>query len=203
MIARVRTIRLAPGSLVQALEMLHDDELPALRLEQGFVGVLALASLSDSAAGERVEVITLWDDQSALDASGAGAVSDARIIQRLPRLAAPLDARVYEVAQSVGIAGATVARYISAQLRPGNVETVITIFENVVMHAATEQTGFRRGLLLIDRANDHAVSVGLWLSEQDLLTSEQVGYLRQQIGQFPAVVAAPVVPETLVVAVEG
>lgn len=203
MIARVRTIRLAPGGLVQALEMLHDAELPALRQEQGFVGMLALASLSDSAAGERVELITLWGDQDTLDASGAGAVSDARIVEALPRLAAPLDPRVYEVAQAVGIAGGTVARFISAQLRPGNVETVITVFENVVMHAATEQTGFRRGLLLIDRAHDHAISVGLWHSEQDLLTSEQVGYLRQQIGQFTAVVAAPIVPETLVVAVEG
>jgi heme-degrading monooxygenase HmoA len=203
MIARVRTIRLAPGSLVQALEMLRTAELPILRQAPGFVGMVALASLSDSTTGERIEVISLWEGLAALNVSGAGIASDARIMQALPRLAAPLDPHVYEVAQAVGVVGGTVARFISAQLRPGNIDTVVTLFENVVMHAATEQQGFRRGLLLIDRAHDHAISIGLWHSELDLLASEQVGYLRQQIGQFAQVVAAPVVPETLVVAVEG
>lgn len=202
MIARVRTIRLEPGGLAQAIEIMRDAELPVLRQEPGFVGMIVLASLSDSASGERVEAVSLWEDRQALDTFDATADQRARIIPAMPPLAAPVEARIYEVAQAAGIAGGTVTRFISAHLHPGNIDNVVTLFENVVMHAATEQQGFRRGLLLVDRAANRAISIGLWRSEADLHASERVGYLGQQIGNFTQIVASPIVPEVLVVAGE-
>jgi heme-degrading monooxygenase HmoA len=203
MIARVRTIRLAPGGLVQAIEMVRDDELPTLKQASGFVGMILLASLSDSATGERAEVISLWDSQHALDTFAASGGLDAQPTQAMPLLTAPIEVRIYEVALAAGMTGGTVARFIAAKLHPGNIDTVVTLFENVVMHAATEQHGFRRGLLLVDRAADYAISIGLWQTEDDLHASEQVGYVSQQIGNFIQIVATPIVPETLVVAIEG
>lgn len=183
--------------------MLRDEELPSLRQQPGFVGMTVLASLSDSAAGERVEVIALWQDQQALDAFAASGGLLAQPTQSMPLLSAPVEASIYEVAMSAGMAGGTVARYIAAHLHPGHIDTVVALFENVVMHAATEQQGFRRGLLLVDRAANRAISIGLWHSRADLLASEQVGYVGQQIGNFTHIVATPIVPETLVVAIEG
>ncbi len=203
MFAHVRTIRLAPGGLSQAIEILRDDELTALRQLAGFVGLIALASLSDSAAGERIEVVSLWDTQQAFDDHGAAGYQRARPTPAMPQLATPTEEHVYDVAQIAGMQGGNVARFISARLHPGNIDTVIGLFENVVMHAATEQKGFRRGLLLVDRTTDRVVSIGLWNSEADLHASERVGYLSQQIGNFTQLVSAPITPETLVVAVEG
>jgi heme-degrading monooxygenase HmoA len=203
MIAHVRTIRLAPGGLAQAIENLRDTELVALRQAAGFAGLIVLASLSDSAAGERVEVVSLWDSRSALDSHAATADRRTRNMPGLPPQAAPAEEHVYEVAQAAGMLGGTVARFISASLDPGHIDTVVSVFENVVMHAATEQRGFRRGLLLVDRESDRVISIGLWHSAADLHASERGGYLSQQIGNFVQMVAVPIVPETLVVAVEG
>lgn len=160
-----------------------------------------LASLSDSASGERVEVVTLWDDAQVPAAHDAND-DQSRIRQALPPMTAPTETRDYEVAQAAGIAGGSVARFISVHLHPGNIDTVVSLFENVVMHAATAQRGFRRGLLLVDRARDNAISIGLWQTEADMHGSEQTGYLAQQIGNFTHIVAVPIVPEMLVVAVE-
>jgi len=181
----VRTIQLTSGELTQVIPSIRDEELRALRHEPGYAGTLVLASRPGAASAERVEAIILWDDAHAM-----------------PPPATPSEARVYEVALSAGIPGGTVARFISAHLYPGNIDTVVTLFENVVMHAATTQLGFRRGLLMIDRAGDNAISIGLWQSEADLHASEQTGYLGQQIGNFTQIVAAPIVPETLVVVIE-
>jgi heme-degrading monooxygenase HmoA len=199
MIARVQTIQPTPGGLARAIEVLRDVELPVYQQVAGFVGMVVLASLTDSANGERVEAITLWDDRQALAAYSASAGER----QAMPNLASATEEHIYEVAQAAGTFGGTITRFISARLQPEHVETVISIFENVVMHAATEQLGFRRGLLLVDRASGHVISIGFWHSETDLLASERVGYLGQQIGNFAEIVTAPIVPETLVVAVEN
>jgi heme-degrading monooxygenase HmoA len=203
MIAHVRTIRLAPGGLAQAIKTLRDTELVALRQAAGFAGLIVLASLSDSAAGERVEVVSLWDSRLTLDGYATTADQRAQQMPELPPQTAPAEVRVYEVAQSAGMFGGTVSRFISASLDPGHIDTVVSLFENVVMHAATEQRGFRRGLLLVDRETGLVISIGLWHSEADLRASEQGGYLSQQIGNFIQMVTVPIVPETLVVVVEG
>ena len=203
MIAHVRTIRLAPGGLTRAIEILRDDELTALHQAAGFVGLIALASLSDSAVGERIEVVSLWSSQQALDTFETDTEQRARITPTMPHQIAPSEEHTYEVAQVAGMLGGTVARFISARLHPGHVDTVVSLFENVVMHAATEQKGFRRGILLVDRALDRVISIGLWHSEADLLASERIGYLSQQVANFTQMVAAPIRPETLVVAIEG
>ena len=189
------------GGLAHAIEILRDDELPVMQQAAGFHGMIALASLTDSAAGERVEVVSLWESQPHLNAFDA-ADQRRQTVQTMPQLSAPAQLRVYEVAQLAGIPGGTVSRFISVQLNPGYIDTVVGLFENIVMHAATEQQGFRRGLLLVDRIANRAISIGLWHSEADLIASERTGYLGQQIGNFTQIVATPIVPETLMVAVE-
>jgi heme-degrading monooxygenase HmoA len=202
MIARVQTIQPAPGGLARAIEILRDAELPVYRQAAGFVGLIVLASLTDSINGERVEAISLWDDQEALAAFTATAGQREGATPMMPILLSATEEHIYEVAQAAGMVGGTVTRFIPARIQPDHIETVVTIFENVVMHAATEQLGFRRGILLVNRTSGRVISIGFWQSEADLQASERVGYLGQQIGNFTHIVTSRIVPETLSVAVE-
>lgn len=193
MIARVQTIHPAPGGLTESIEIIRDGVLPVVRQAAGYVGILVLVSPTDSASGERIEAVTLWEDRQALDAFAATASQDVSATED----------HVYEVAQAAGMIGGNICRFITGGVQPVHIETVISLFENVVMHAATEQLGFRRGLLLVDRSTGGVVSIGLWHSEDDLHASERVGYLGQQIGNFTHIVTSPIVPETLAVAIEA
>ena len=201
MIARVRTAQIVPGGMAQVVDIVRDSEVQFLRQTPGFRGALLLTTLVGAAA-ERAEIVSLWEDEQALHAFDARGDRQPQMDRVMPLLAAPLESRVFEVAQAVGIRGGTVARFIAAELRPGQIDTAISLFENVVMHAATAQQGFRRGLLLVDRATNRGISIGLWQAEADLRASEQTGYLAQQIVNFRQILAAPIAPETLVVAVE-
>jgi hypothetical protein len=115
----------------------------------------------------------------------------------------PVEPERYDVALSVGAAGATAARVVTAPLRPGSVDAVIGLFQNVVMLAATAQSGFRRGLLLVDRESDQALSIGLWERGDLMRASEANGYLQRQVEQFAAVLAAPPTHEYYDVVVEA
>jgi hypothetical protein len=161
--------------------------------------MLLLVSPSDAASGERVESITLWDQ---VQAPAAVDETDPPSNQAVSSPITASSVRDFEVALSAGMQGGTVARFISAHLHPGNIDTVVALFENVVMHAATAQQGFRRGLLLVDRASDNVISIGLWQSETDLRASEQTGYLAQQIGNFTEIVATSILPDVLLVVAE-
>lgn len=99
--------------------------------------------------------------------------------------------QVFNVAQHVGGLRGTTARVITAAVRPGSMDAVIGLFYNVVMHAATAQQGFQGGLLLVDREQNRAMSIGLWESMTALRASEQVGYLSQQIDHFTRHLAGP------------
>jgi hypothetical protein len=117
------------------------------------------------------------------------------VMSRYPELRSLLLGSVepdrYDVSLSVGASGATAARVVTAHLRPGSIETVVGLFQNVVMLAATAQQGFRRGLLLVDSDTDRAFSIGLWEHGDLMRASEASGYLQRQIEQFAEVLAAP------------
>ncbi len=196
MIARVRTILLTPDRHGPTIEMIQDTELPGMRAAPGFAGMIVLGSTADAANapnGERIEVVSLWQNPQSLEAYSA-----------VEQSAAPPEGqeRDFDVSLTAGMAGGVVARFVTVEPLPGHIDTVVTLFENVVMHAATEQRGFRRGLLLIDRPGNRAVSIGLWQSEADMIASAQVGYLSQQVGNFVPIVATPIVPETMIVILE-
>jgi hypothetical protein len=126
-------------------------------------------------------LVSLWDT------AAVGQASFPTTAEILPH------SGVYEVAQWVGTPGGAVARVYMARLKPDPdaVERAVTLFQNIVMHAATAQGGFQRGLLLVDRESFRAVSIGIWTTASDLLTSEERGYLTEQLAHFTNLLAEP------------
>lgn len=68
MIAKLRTVKVAPDDVEQGVQYLRDRMLPLAREIDGFRGMVGLV---DRATGKAV-TITLWDDVQALEASEAG-----------------------------------------------------------------------------------------------------------------------------------
>jgi heme-degrading monooxygenase HmoA len=191
--AHVRTIQLAPTHIDAWFARFSSHVTASLLAEPGFVTALALA---DRAQGSG-RTLTIWktdDDLRAFLASRLNADTES------PEM--PIEAATYEVAQMAGQPGGSVARVFEARLIPGAAEQIAALFQNIVLHAATAQSGFQRGLLLLDPTTDRALSIGLWRSADDLAASERSGYLRRQLALFPALLAGPLDGSVLEVALE-
>src|SRR5688572_12463199 len=104
MIARVRTARIVPGGLARVVDIVRDSEVRFLRQTPGFRGALLLTT-PPGTAPERSEAVSLWEDEQALRAFDARGDRHLQIARMTPLLAAPLESRVFEVAQRVGISG--------------------------------------------------------------------------------------------------
>jgi hypothetical protein len=140
------------------------------------------------AAENTLLVVSLWDDAAGAD--GAGIAPLPAGSELLPQSGR------YDVAQFAGMPGGTAARVFLAELRnePGIIDQSVAQFQNVVLHAATRQAGFRRGILLVDRSRSFAVSIGVWTSRDHLLAGEagdEGSYLAAQLARFADLLAAP------------
>jgi len=68
MIAKLRTVTVAPEDVEEGVQYLRNRMLPVAREIDGFRGMVGLV---DRVTGKAVTV-TLWDDEQALEASEAG-----------------------------------------------------------------------------------------------------------------------------------
>ncbi|MDX6380357.1 MAG: hypothetical protein QOI57_1381 [Rubrobacteraceae bacterium] len=64
MYARVTTIRTQPGKVEEAISIARDSIAPHAKEQQGFKGLLALASSED----EEIIFLSLWETEDALQA---------------------------------------------------------------------------------------------------------------------------------------
>ncbi len=196
-IADVVQASVQPGRLDEALDIIERSVAPALIGQQATSGLVVVC---DRAADQFMLVALAADG---VDTATIGAQTRSQRYAELEDLLiAPASARAYEIAQSVGTTGGRVARVFSARLRPGALDLAIGLFQNVVMHAATSQQGFRRGLLLVDRAANLGMSIGLWESADALRASEANGYLQRQLEEFANLLAEPPVARHYEVCVE-
>jgi heme-degrading monooxygenase HmoA len=96
------------------------------------------------------------------------------------------------------------ARLTTIQLQPGMTERLEGMFNESVLPASRQQTGFRGGLVLADGGTGKAVLVSLWESEEDLRAGEASGYYQEQVAKLAGVglFAGPPVRETFEVKVQ-
>lgn len=186
MIACVVREELAADQPGPAIIIVEPTDAAMLRRSPGFQGAVMLSG----PAGQAIIVLTLWDDEQHWHAFRA----DADQRDPFQRALASQDAEIFEVAQSVGHGGGRFTRFITAEVVPGSVDTVIGLFQNVVLRAATAQQGFHRGLLLVNRQLHRIISIGFWESTDARHSSQDNGYLRAQVAAFADVlVSQPVV----------
>ncbi|HUG15159.1 MAG TPA: hypothetical protein VMM78_09085 [Thermomicrobiales bacterium] len=154
--------------------------MPAWRASSGFDRVAVLSHRSTG----RLAVIGLWH--------GDLPPIDARSLESLNE---HLDqARVdawFSVEISTGHIEGDAGRIVSAAVQPGSGENVIARFQNVIMHAATAQSGFRGGLLLMHEDRRQVVSIGLWNSHAELIESERTGYFGRQLPRLSRFLDGP------------
>src|SRR4051812_35962490 len=148
MYAHVHTLRFLPDALDAWIERCAADAGRRLSGVAGLVSALVLAEREVGLA----RLVTIWRTPADRE---RGVVTI--MPSELDGLVQPVEDGRFEVAQFAGQPGGKVARVFDALLQPGAAEQVIAIFQNIVLHAATGQSGFQRGILLLDRATNRGI----------------------------------------------
>lgn len=197
MIARVDTVsgKESGSSIPDLTAQLRDDFSRAVRPTPGCQGGLVLLD----AAAQTIMAVSLWD--------AAVAVAD------IPGLPVPVTSTLtpradasgnFDVPFSSRQLGGVVARVTVVRLTPNldSIDRGIRLFMNSAMMDATAQGGFRRGLLLLDRAGSRAITIGLWESIAAIEAGEASGYYQSQLALYAEFIAAPPLRLTATVVLE-
>jgi len=83
------------------------------------------------------------------------------------------------------------ARVTMVQVQQGQQDEVVRIFQESVVPAAQQQSGFKGALLLTDPHSNKGMSITLWESEAAMVAGETSGYFQEQIRKFGTLFTAP------------
>jgi heme-degrading monooxygenase HmoA len=72
-------------------------------------------------------------------------------------------------------------RVITGKIRPDKQEEALTLFTDDIIPAAKEQEGFRGANLFTNRKTGKFISATVWKTEEDMISSDKSGYLREQL----------------------
>jgi heme-degrading monooxygenase HmoA len=75
-------------------------------------------------------------------------------------------------------------RIVSVEVKPQDIGTATSIYQESVVPAAQQQKGFRGAMLFTDARTGKAVSITLWDSEEELLAGQESGYYQEQLAKF-------------------
>ena len=73
------------------------------------------------------------------------------------------------------------SRVITGKIRPDKQEEALTLFTDQIIPAAKEQEGFRGANLFTNRKTGKFISATIWKTEEDMISSDKRGYLREQL----------------------
>lgn len=182
MIARVHTVIANTAPVASLVTQMRDDFERIVRPATGCTGGLVLVDETTAT----VLAVSLWDDN--IDIAAFPALP-------IPATATERDdaSGVYDVSFSGRTLGAAMARVTVVSLTPDpdSIDRGIHLFMNSSMMHATAQGGFRRGLLLVDRATNRAITIGLWESQAAIEAGEASGYSQSQLALYAEFIAAP------------
>jgi heme-degrading monooxygenase HmoA len=95
------------------------------------------------------------------------------------------------------------AGVVVVRILPGKIHEAIRIYEDSVVPAAMQQTGYKAHYLLTDHESGKGISIGFWETEADMTAAETSGHYQQQLAKFKGVFAAPPVREDYKVSVQA
>jgi hypothetical protein len=87
------------------------------------------------------------------------------------------------------------ARAAVFNIKLGMSEEAVTLFRELVVPAAKKQKGFEGGLLLTNAETGKGLSIGLWETEADMVTSEAIGFYQQWVTKISDVFMMPLFME--------
>jgi heme-degrading monooxygenase HmoA len=83
------------------------------------------------------------------------------------------------------------ARVVLGKVRMHKQEEAIRLYRETVIPAAAKQKGFKSGNLLTDPDTNKFISITIWETENDMLSSEASGYLQEQLGRIADLFVGP------------
>jgi heme-degrading monooxygenase HmoA len=84
------------------------------------------------------------------------------------------------------------AQVVRAQVQPARVEAAVAVFSDDVVPAASEEHGYIRAYLFIDRATNRVMSLSLWETEADVVALAESGVYRRELAKvLPHLSGAP------------
>ena len=92
------------------------------------------------------------------------------------------------------------ARNVTTQTSPDQVEEFVQLWPELVPPSVTQQKGFKKAYLFVERSSGKVRTIGLWETEADLQAS--VGWNQEQIARFAGFFSAPASIEHYEVAAE-
>jgi len=95
------------------------------------------------------------------------------------------------------------AQVVRAQIQPGKLDELISLFRDSVIPVARAQKGYRVAYMLVDSETNRAMTVSLWETEADLAAIASSGFYREQVNKAAALFAAPPEREVYEVVVES
>jgi heme-degrading monooxygenase HmoA len=91
------------------------------------------------------------------------------------------------------------SRVIMGKVEPDKHEEAFAIFKDDIIPAAKEQQGFRGANLFTNPQTGQFISTTIWKTEEDMITSDQEGYLKEQLEKVAAFLTGPPVIESYIV----
>jgi hypothetical protein len=76
------------------------------------------------------------------------------------------------------------ARIITVQIHHDRLDEASHLFQEQLISAARQQSGFKGGWLLMDRHTGKGLAIFLWKTETDLRAGEANSFLQQQLAQM-------------------
>ena len=202
MYARVTFAQVRPGELRETMGLLRDTLYPTFKAMDGFKGALLLTN----PATEKVGGITLWEAEADVPRVtetmvGAGRRATRRFFEANPLeqlatipLAGQPDREIYEVKAQVveSERGEPVhAKVLTAQVRPGKMDEVISIAQDSVAPVLQQQTGFHCYLGLTQAGSGKELSITLWEGEADERNWEASSQSRELAARIMPLLAGP------------
>ena len=87
------------------------------------------------------------------------------------------------------------SRVITGKVDPKNYDAAFAIFTDNIIPAAKKQNGFRGANLFSNPENGKFISTTIWKTEQDMVFSDTIGYLEEQLGKVAKLLIEPPVIE--------
>lgn len=83
------------------------------------------------------------------------------------------------------------ARVTTSMVEPDSLDEEKRIFEEDVIPAAKQMKGFQGALWLSDPGSGKGVTITMWASREDMLTSEESGFWQAQVQKFEPIMTGP------------
>ncbi len=91
------------------------------------------------------------------------------------------------------------SRVIMGKVEPEKHDEAFVIFTDEIIPAVKEQKGYRGANLFTDPHTGKFISTTIWKTEEDMISSDKSGYLKEQLDKVATLLTEPPVIEHYIV----